>query len=58
MAYNSYNKAWENEFDGVVSKGDKLQDLKNLQLKLQIHDSYKEVKKNKKNLKLLLTKML
>ena len=27
MAYISYNKLWESEFDGIVSKRDKLQDL-------------------------------
>ena len=27
MAYISYNKLWESEFDNIVSKGDKLQDL-------------------------------
>ena len=27
MAYFSYNKLWESEFDGIVSKRDKLQDL-------------------------------
>ena len=26
MAYISYNKLWESEFDGIVSKRDKLQD--------------------------------
>ena len=28
MAYISYNKNWENEIDGIVSKRHKLQDLK------------------------------
>ena len=27
MAYISYNILWESEFDGIVSKRDKLQDL-------------------------------
>ena len=27
MAYISYNKLWEGEFDGIVSKRDKLQDM-------------------------------
>ena len=26
MAYISYSKLWESEFDGIVSKRDKLQD--------------------------------
>ena len=42
MAYISYNKLWESEFDGIVSKRDKLQDLKINQLKLEIHDTYKK----------------
>ena len=27
MAYISYNKLWESEFDGIVSKRDNVQDL-------------------------------
>ena len=42
MAYISYNKLWESEFDGIVSKRDKLQDLNINQLKLELHDSYKK----------------
>ena len=42
MAYISYNKLWESEFDGIVSKRDKLQDLNFNQLKLEVHDSYKK----------------
>ena len=45
MAYISYNKLWENEFDGIVSKRDKLQDLNNIQLKLEVHDTYKKDEK-------------
>ena len=45
MAYISYNKLWASEFDGIVSKRDKLQDLINNQLKLEVHDSYKKDKK-------------
>ena len=45
MAYISYNKLWESEFDGIVSKRDKLQDLKINQLKLEVHDSYKKDEK-------------
>ena len=33
MAYISYNKLWESEFDGIVSKRDKLQDSNISQLK-------------------------
>ena len=45
MAYISYNKLWESEFDGIVSKRDKLQDLNINQLKLEVHDSYKKDEK-------------
>ena len=42
MAYISYNKFWESEFDGIVSKRDKLQDLNINRLKLEVHDTYKK----------------
>ena len=45
MAYISYNKLWELEFDGIVSKRDKLQDLNINQLKLEVHDTYKKDEK-------------
>ena len=45
MAYISYNKLWESEFDGIVSKRDKLQDAKISQLKLVVHDTYKKDEK-------------
>ena len=45
MAYISYNKLWESEFDGIVSKRDKLQDLNINQLKLEVHDTYKRDEK-------------
>ena len=45
MAYISYNKLWESEFDGIVSKRDKLQDLNFNNLKLEIHDTYKKDEK-------------
>ena len=45
MAYKSDNKMSESEFDGIVSKGDKLQDLNINQLKLEVHDTYKKMKK-------------
>ena len=45
MVYISYNKLWESEFDGIVSKRDKLQDLKINQLKLEVHDIYKKDEK-------------
>ena len=42
MAFISYNKLWESEFDGIVSKRDKLQDSNINQLKLEVHDTYKK----------------
>ena len=45
MAYISYNKLWESEFDGIVSKRDKLQDANISQLKLEVHDNYKKDEK-------------
>ena len=45
MASISYNKLWESEFDGIVSKRDKLQDANISQLKLEVHDSYKKDEK-------------
>ena len=40
MANVSYYKLWKSEFDGIVSKRDKLQDLINNQIKLKVHDTY------------------
>ena len=45
MAYISYNKLWESEFDGIVSKRDKLQDANISQLKLEVNDTYKKDEK-------------
>ena len=45
MAYISYNKLWESEFDGIVSKRDKLQDRNINLLKLEVHDTYKKDEK-------------
>ena len=45
MAYISYDKIWESEIDGIVSKRDKLQDLSINQLKLEVHDIYKKDEK-------------
>ena len=45
MAYISYNILWESEFDGIVSKRNKLQDLNINQLKLEVHDTYKKDEK-------------
>ena len=45
MAYISYNKLWESEIDGIVSKRDKLQDANFSQLKLEVYDTYKKDEK-------------
>ena len=45
MAYIKYNKLWESEFDGIVSKRDKLQNANINQLKLEVHDTYKKDEK-------------
>ena len=45
MVYFSYNKLWESEIDGIVSKRDKLQDANISQLKLEVHDTYKQDEK-------------
>ena len=45
MAYISYNKLWKSEFDGIVSRRDKLQDANISQLKFEVHDTYKKVEK-------------
>ena len=45
MAYISYNKLCESEFDNIVSKQDKLQDLTFNQLKLEVHDTFKKDEK-------------
>ena len=39
MAYISYNELRESEFDNIVSKKDKVQDIKIDQLKLEVHDT-------------------
>ena len=51
MACIYYNKLWESEFDGIVSKRDKLQDLNINQLKLEGHDTYKKDEKITTNFK-------
>ena len=45
MVYLSYNNLWESEFDNIVSKRDKSQDLKINQLKLEVHDTYEKDEK-------------
>ena len=43
MAYICHNKLWESEFDNIVSKKDKVQDVNLDQLKLEIRDTYEKV---------------
>ena len=45
MAYISYNRLWESEFDGIISKRDKLQDSNINELKLKVRDTYKKDEK-------------
>ena len=45
MAYITYNKLWESEFDGIISERDELQDSNLNQLKLEVHDTYKKDEK-------------
>ena len=45
MAYISYNKLWESEFDGIVSRRDKIQGANISHLKLEVHDTYKKDEK-------------
>ena len=45
MACISYNKLWESEIDGIVFKRDKLHDSNMNQLKLEMCDIYKKMKK-------------
>ena len=45
MAYIGYNKLWESEFDNLVSKRYKVQYSNIIQLKLEVHDSYKKDEK-------------
>ena len=49
MAHISHNKRWESKIDGIVSKRDKLQDLNNNQIKLDVHDTYKKDEKKATN---------
>ena len=44
MAFISCNNFWESEFDNIVLKTDKVQDVNINQLKLGVHDKYKKMK--------------
>ena len=45
MAYVSYNRFWESNLDGIVSKRDNLQGLFFNHIKLEVHDTYKKDEK-------------
>ena len=45
MAHIIHKKLWEAEFDGIVSKRNKLQNLIINQLKLEVHDTYEKDEK-------------
>ena len=51
MAYISYNKLLESEFEGIVSKRNKLQDLIINHLKLEVQDTYEKDEKISTNFK-------
>ena len=53
MTYISYNKLWESEFDGIVSRRDKLQDLNINNLKLEVLDTHKKDEKLTTNFELV-----
>ena len=50
MAFISYNKLWESEFDNIVSKKDKIQDINFIQIKLELHDTFRKEEKKTTNL--------
>ena len=58
MAYITYNKLWENEFDNIVSKKDKLQEMNKNHLRLELHDTYNKMKILQQILGLLINQML
>ena len=45
MAYISYNKLWESEFDNIVFNKDEVQIINNNQLKLEVPESFKQNEK-------------
>ena len=40
MAYIKFKKLWESEFDTIICRKDKVQDIKFNQLKLKVNDTY------------------
>ena len=49
MAYFSFIKIWESEFDNIISKKDRKQDIAFNQIKHEVHDSYKKDEKRTTN---------
>ena len=49
MAYTSYNKLWENDFDNIVFKKDKVKDININHLKFEVPDSYEKDEKTTTN---------
>ena len=54
MAYMSFDKLWESEFDDIVSKIDKLQDKFTNEMNLEVHNAYKKDEKKQQTLNLLI----
>ena len=44
---------WESEFDIIISRKDKVQDLSNNQIKFQLYENYKKDEKIKTNFELV-----
>ena len=49
MAHITYNKLGKSDFDNIVPKKDKVQDIKNNQLKLEVFDIYEKDEKTTTN---------
>ena len=49
MAYISIDKLWESEFDNMVFKKDKVRDININQIKLEVQDDCKKMKKRTTN---------
>ena len=57
MAFISYKILWESEFANFVSSKDKIQDIMINQLKVEVIDTYKKMKKYQPALNLLMKQM-
>ena len=45
MEYKNYNNLWKTEFDNIVSPKNKMQDIYLKQLKIEVYDTYKKMRK-------------